>query len=50
MRQALAGYQQTGAGIMRPYYLALLADVSEGRKGKRKRLTVGRGGSGSSGQ
>ena len=27
MRQALAGYEQTGAGILRPYYLALLADV-----------------------
>ena len=27
MLQALAGYEQTGAGILRPYYLALLADV-----------------------
>jgi predicted ATPase len=27
MGQALAGYQQTGAGILRPYYQALLADV-----------------------
>ena len=33
MRQALAGYEQTGAGILRPYYLALLADVY-GRMGK----------------
>jgi predicted ATPase/class 3 adenylate cyclase len=27
MGQALAGYEQTGAGILRPYYQALLADV-----------------------
>ncbi len=27
MLQALGGYEQTGAGILRPYYLALLADV-----------------------
>ncbi len=27
MRQGLAGYQSTGAGIMRPYYLALMARV-----------------------
>ena len=27
MLQALAGYEQTGAGILRPYYLALIADV-----------------------
>jgi predicted ATPase/class 3 adenylate cyclase len=27
MRQGLAGYQATGAGILRPYYLALLAHV-----------------------
>ena len=27
MRQGLTGYQATGAGILRPYYLALLADV-----------------------
>lgn len=27
MSQALAGYEQTGAGILRPYYLALIADV-----------------------
>jgi predicted ATPase/class 3 adenylate cyclase len=33
MLQALAGYEQTGAGILRPYYLALLADVY-GRIGK----------------
>jgi predicted ATPase/class 3 adenylate cyclase len=30
MLQALAGYEQTGAGILRPYYLALLADVYRG--------------------
>jgi adenylate cyclase len=30
MGQALAGYQQTGAGILRPYYLALLTDVYGG--------------------
>ena len=33
MLQALAGYEQTGAGILRPYYLALLADVY-GRVGR----------------
>lgn len=33
MRQAFAGYEQTGAGILRPYYLALVADVY-GRMGK----------------
>lgn len=33
MLQALAGYEQTGAGILRPYYLALIADVY-GRIGK----------------
>jgi class 3 adenylate cyclase/predicted ATPase len=33
MGQALAGYRQTGAGILRPYYQALLADVY-GRIGK----------------
>jgi class 3 adenylate cyclase/predicted ATPase len=27
MLKALAAYEQTGAGILRPYYLALLADV-----------------------
>jgi predicted ATPase len=27
MRQGLAGYQATGAGIMRPYYLALMAEA-----------------------
>ena len=27
MRQGLAGYQATGAGIMRPYYLALMAQA-----------------------
>jgi predicted ATPase len=27
MRQGLAGYQATGAGIMRPYYLALTAQA-----------------------
>jgi predicted ATPase len=33
MLQALADYEQTGAGILRPYYLALLAEVY-GRIGK----------------
>ena len=27
MRQGLAGYQATGAGLMRPYYLALIAQA-----------------------
>jgi predicted ATPase len=27
MRQGVAGYQATGAGIMRPYYLALMAEA-----------------------
>ncbi len=40
MRQALAGYEQTGAGILRPYYLALLADVfgARGEKAEAFRL------------
>ena len=40
MRQALAGYEQTERGILRPYYLALLADVfgARGEKAEAFRL------------
>ena len=48
MLQALGGYEQTGAGILRPYYLALLADVYRAdRKASGGASKIGGGGSGS---